>query len=169
MRKLKTCTTVCVGGHSYKEGTVLTEKEAHPTLVAAADTGRKINGILLAVWLTLATPEVKPEPAPAPVVEPAPEEVIEVQGGEVAEDGTVTAEVPELPTVEALGEAPELEAELATFIKSLVAAGDTKTAIIEELGRVDQWTQDGVRAEFNRLLDAGEILRGNKPGEYHLA
>lgn len=138
MRKLKTCIhALTVGGEVFKSGTVLTEKEAHPSLVDAANTGRKINGFLLAEW----------------VEEP------------VLETGMTAKDEPEAPVTP---EAPA-EATLADLIKTLVREGESKTAITEALGASDQYSQRGVRAEFDRLLEAGEIVAGDKSGEYSVA
>lgn len=128
MRKLKTASfNLMIGGDNIKADSVIAEDKAHPTLIEAANTGRKINGVRLATWLPGEAPakpeEPKSEPEPEPISDPEP-----VAG----------------PS-------------LTDIILTLVAEGDNKSAIIAELGKTEEWTQAAVRAEFDRLMEDGKI------------
>ncbi len=59
--------------------------------------------------------------------------------------------------------------DLSDLILTMVADGQGKTEIEKALGRTDEYTFREVREAFTVLLDAGVILKGDKPGEYSVA
>lgn len=137
MRKLKTAPfNLMISGNNIPANSVISEDEAHPTLIDAADSGRKINGIRLATWL----PD---EEKPAAPVKPESVSDPEPVGGS--------------------------EPSLTDLILTLVGEGDSKSAIVTELGKTERWTQAEVRSEFDRMMSAGTISAGDKPGEYRVA
>lgn len=63
---------------------------------------------------------------------------------------------------------PESQIEsLEDLILTMVAEGQSKTAISETLGGLEEWTHREVRAEFDRLLQSGRIAQEDR-GAYRV-
>lgn len=91
------------------------------------------------------------------------ERILEFIEPEIEPEAEVETKEPE-----AEAEAPEVEpetSELERLIFALVGDGESKSAIITEVGKTDTYTQREAKAEFERLMGAGRISEVDR-GKY---
>lgn len=188
-------TGLTMGHKQYKAGDLIPEAQATKDLIDFAN-GKELLGKRWAKWVEAPKPAPEPEAkaesepaseaaaANAPLeLERAVEMLVEAGNTEsmivgfLVSSGYAETDAREATALHFAAEQPEelpelpdnvTAVDLDEAIKELVKAGNTKTAIVKELGALEDVSQREVREEFDKMLATGVIVAGETAGAYSL-